>query len=135
MKPGDDTPQTARTKHAFINARVNAAFVHAGKKAAEERAYFANGADESIPDETIEPARKERGCFAQRDDGVGVKLVDPHLVFEEAEQSGLGSLERVGLAGATINQNPEADSARHERQGDKQHGLNKQAEVERGWFA
>ena len=47
MKPGDDTPQAARTKHAFIDARINAAFVHTGKKPAEERAYSANDADES----------------------------------------------------------------------------------------
>src|SRR6478735_398506 len=97
MKSGDNPSNATRAPGAFIDA---------SKQASEHPADPPNDADQSIPDKTIQPARDQGGRLADRDDRVGVELVDPHFVFEEAKERGLRLLKRIGLAGAAINQNP-----------------------------
>ena len=114
-------PNAARG--AAIHSGIDPAFIKPRGESAEHSANPTDGADEPIPKEAIHPARQERRHAAQRDDGVAIKFVDPHFVFEESEQSGLSLLKGIGDPGAAIHQNAEANSNRYQAERDKEHWL------------
>src|SRR2546423_4867010 len=135
MESADHASEAARAGDACVHSSINPTSVDAGRQASEKPADAADPTDKSVPDKTIEPARDKRCRSAQGDNGVLVKFVDPHLVFEKTKDRRLRVLERISLAGAAIDQNSEADPAGHESEGDEQHWLDKEAEVERDRFA
>src|SRR5438045_1587686 len=98
MKSRHQTPEAACANDSFVDARVDAALVEAGRKTAEKPPDPADCAYQPVPKETIEPARDQRGGLAERDNGVRVKFINPHLVFEKTEHGRLRFLKRIGLA-------------------------------------
>src|SRR2546423_9780861 len=110
MKSRHEPSKAACPNDGFIHARIDPAFIDTGRETAKDLSDPADRANQSVPKKTIKPAGDERGGFGQRDDGVGVKFVDPHFVVEKTEDRGLRPLERIGLAGAPVDHNSETDS-------------------------
>src|ERR1041384_5371212 len=135
MKFRHQPPEPARPENRFVDAGVNSAFVNAGGKIPEEVSDSADAANQSVPDKTIQPARDERGRFAQRNNRVRIKFVDPHFVFEETKERGLRLLNGISLAGTSVNQNSQADSARDKCERNKKHRLDQEIEIESRGFA
>src|SRR4051812_22010996 len=107
MKLAENHAGALRTRCTLIDARIDPAFVDSRSEDPERFAEATHTTHQAIPEKPVEPARSQSGATAERNDGVRIQLVDPHLVFEEAKDRRLRPLEWIGGAGAAVNQNAE----------------------------
>src|SRR6266567_5333144 len=119
-------PKAAGAVGGFVHSRIDAALVDVRTKDPEELTDSAKSAHESVPDISVHPIGETRRHGAERDHGAFINLVEPHFVFEKAEQRRLRLLERIGLAGLAIHQNAEPDANDDERERNEKHRLNKE---------
>ena len=77
---------------------VDAALVKTFRQATEKLADPADQRAPAIPEIAIHEIGEPRRESGEGDEGVCVEFIEPHLVFEEAEQRGLRLRERIDSA-------------------------------------
>src|SRR5437660_10998304 len=115
-----------RANGAFIDTRVDHAFVSAGCEPGKKLSDRADAANNAVPKVAIHPIGETRAESRESDDRAVVNFVDPHFVRKKTKQKGLRAFERIAFAGATIHPNPNRNSGADKHERDQHHWLNYQ---------
>src|SRR5688572_30169356 len=98
------TAEAAHSAARSVRRSVDAAFIEAFAQRARQIARGANEPCDSVPQVPIQPVRYTSSCATRGDNGVCVKLVEPHLVFEEAKERRLTLCERIRVGHPAIHE-------------------------------
>src|SRR2546421_2380 len=128
----------SKCRHITSESNAASALINSGRESSEELTDRAESAHQTIPEMTVHPIGQTRAHPTERDDRAGIKLVDPHFIFEKPEQLGLREFERISVggtlsilrAGFAVHPDTERNAGPHKNQRKKEGRLNQARELE-----
>src|SRR3954471_17554823 len=128
MKARKDPAKTLSTTGRFVDTGIDSVFVHAASQNGEGLSGPGYQPNESVPHMPVQPVGQSRQEPNEGNNGLRVKIVDPHSFFEKAEQGRLGFFQWIGLgARPAIHDSGRGDSAACQNERYKDRGRNKLA--------